>query len=118
MYIFVTGVAGLIGFHAATARLARGLTVIGVDEINDYSPVALKAAPLTRLQATPGFRFVRGAIAEQGFLDHATAGAPVDGMRHLAAQAGVRYAVENPRACTRSTPVSHAEVLARHHKAR
>ena len=118
MHILVTGGAGFIGFHAATVLLARGHTVSGVDEINDYYPVALKEARLAQLQATPGFRFAKGDIAEQGFLDHAVAAAPVDVMLHLAAQAGERYAVEIPRAFTRSTPVSHAEVLARHHKAR
>jgi UDP-glucuronate 4-epimerase len=119
MHVFVTGVAGFVGFHAATALLGRGHTVVGVDEINDYYPVALKEARLARLQATPGFGFVKGDIAEQGFLDHAVAGAPIEVMLHLAAQAGVRYAVENPRAYTRSNLVGHAEVLefARHHKA-
>jgi len=117
MNVFLTGAAGFIGFHTATALLARGHTVTGIDEINDYYPVALKEARLAQLTATRGFRFVKGDIAEQGVLDAAAAGERFDVVLHLAAQAGVRYAVENPRAYTRSNLVGHAEVLefARHH---
>jgi UDP-glucuronate 4-epimerase len=117
MNVFLTGAAGFIGFHTATALLTRGHAVTGVDEINDYYPVTLKEARLKQLQATAGFRFVKGDIAEQGFLDRAAAGASFDVVLHLAAQAGVRYAVQNPRAYTRSNLVGHSEVVefARHH---
>lgn len=117
MHVFVTGVAGFVGFHATQALLARGHRVTGVDEINDYYPVALKEARLARLRAETGFRFAKGDIAEQGVLNLAAGGEWFDVILHLAAQAGVRYAVENPRAYTRSNLVGHAEVLefARHH---
>lgn len=117
MNVLVTGAAGFIGFHAAEALLGRGHTVIGVDEINDYYPVTLKQARLAKLEAAAGFRFLKGDVAEQGVLDAAVRGEKVAAILHLAAQAGVRYAVENPRAYTRSNLVGHAEVLefARHH---
>jgi UDP-glucuronate 4-epimerase len=111
MNVFVTGAAGFIGFHAATALLARGHRVIGVDEINAYYPPALKLARLAQLEATEGFRFHKGDIAEPGFLDTAAGGDAIDVVLHLAAQAGVRYAVENPQAYTRSNLVGHATVL-------
>lgn len=116
MHVLVTGAAGFIGFHATQALLARGHSVTAVDEINDYYPVALKEARLAQLSVAEGFRFHKGDIAEPGVLDAAADGAPIDVILHLAAQAGVRYAVENPRAYTRSNLVGHAEVLefARH----
>src|SRR5690242_6577800 len=118
MHVFLTGVAGFIGFHASRALLDRGHTVTGVDEINSYYPVALKQARLDLLSGEPGFRFAKGDIAEQGFLSAAAADKKIDVIVHLAAQAGVRFAVENPRAYTRSNLVGHAEVLefARHHE--
>ena len=118
MHVFLTGVAGFIGFHATRALLDRGHTVTGVDEINSYYPVALKQARLDLLSGEPGFRFAKGDIAEQGFLSAAAADKKIDVIVHLAAQAGVRFAVENPRAYTRSNLVGHAEVLefARHHE--
>jgi len=117
MNVLVTGAAGFIGFHATQALLGRGHAVIGVDEINDYYAVALKQARLAQLEAAKGFRFFRGDIAEPGVLEAACRGEATDVVLHLAAQAGVRYAVENPRAYTRSNLVGHAEVLefARHH---
>ena len=117
MKVLVTGAAGFIGFHASLALLGRDHSVIGIDGINDYYPVALKQARLAQLASTRGFRFLKGDIAEQGALDAATGGEAIDVVLHLAAQAGVRYAVENPRAYTRSNLVGHAEVLefARHH---
>jgi len=117
MNVLVTGAAGFIGFHTSQALLARGHRVIGVDEINDYYAVTLKHGRLAQLEATAGFRFLKGDIAEQGVLTAAAGGDTFDVILHLAAQAGVRYAVENPRAYTRSNLVGHAEVLefARHH---
>ena len=64
MAVLVTGAAGFIGYHAAEALLARGEEVIGIDNLNDYYDTALKEARLQRLSTTPGFRFVKGDIAE------------------------------------------------------
>jgi UDP-glucuronate 4-epimerase len=116
MHILLTGAAGFIGSHTAKALLAKGHTVAGIDEINDYYTPALKEARLAAL-AGPGFRFVRGDIADPAALEAAAGGQPIDAVVHLAAQAGVRYAVENPRAYTRSNLVGHHNVLefVRHH---
>ncbi|MEJ1968784.1 MAG: NAD-dependent epimerase/dehydratase family protein [Rhizomicrobium sp.] len=111
MQVLLTGAAGFIGFHAAQALLARGHAVIGVDEINAYYDPALKQARLAVLDGLAGFRFVKGDIAEPDLLTAATAGTRIDVVLHLAAQAGVRYAVENPAAYTRSNLVGHQNVL-------
>jgi UDP-glucuronate 4-epimerase len=99
MSILVTGAAGFIGFHTARALLDRGDRVIGIDNLNDYYPVELKRARLELLQAYPGFRFV-----ELDIVDRSRVFALVEQHRdlsaviHLAAQAGVRYSLENPYA--------------------
>lgn len=111
MNILLTGAAGFIGFHAANALLARGHTITGVDELNDYYDPALKRARLAEIGERPDFRFVKADIAEPGALDAAAAGGRFDVILHLAAQAGVRYALVNPGAYTRSNLVGHHNVL-------
>ena len=64
MNVLVTGCAGFIGMHVATALLARGDQVVGVDNLNDYYDVSLKEARLARLTSQPGFRFVRSDVAD------------------------------------------------------
>lgn len=111
MQVFLTGGAGFIGFHAAQALLARGHSVASIDEINDYYDPALKHARLKLLEAHPNFRFSRGDIADTGALKAVVGGDRFDVILHLAAQAGVRYAVENPAAYTRSNLVGHHNIL-------
>lgn len=111
MAILVTGAAGFIGFHAARALLERGETVVGVDCLTDYYDVALKEARLSELRRHDRFRFERLDLAEHAevralVLDHR-----FDRILHLAAQAGVRYSLENPFAYARSNVDGHLSVL-------
>lgn len=114
MNILITGVAGFIGFHVARALLARGDSVVGVDNCNDYYDVRLKQARLAQLQSFPRFAFRAIDIAEHVALGEAAATAEV--IVHLAAQAGVRYSIDNPFAYAASNLTGHLSVLevARH----
>lgn len=99
MTILVTGAAGFIGSHVAAALLDRGETVLGLDNLNDYYSVDLKKARLARLLARPGFRFVQADVADRAAIEGMEAElAAVTGVVHLAAQAGVRYSLQNPYA--------------------
>jgi len=113
MAILVTGAAGFIGFHVARALAARGDAVIGVDDLNDYYPVSLKRARLEALGREAGerFRFAAADIADERALEAALGSAEITGIVHLAAQAGVRYSLENPRAYARSNLVGHLNIL-------
>jgi len=109
--ILVTGAAGFIGFHLCRRLLGDGYTVVGLDNLNSYYDVRLKEARLERLKAFDNFRFVRLDLAdregmEQLFADHA-----FDRVVHLAAQAGVRYSIENPHAYVESNLVGFMNVL-------
>jgi UDP-glucuronate 4-epimerase len=97
MSVLVTGVAGFIGFHVATALLARGEAVLGFDNLNDYYPVALKRARLAQLEAHPRFTFHEVDIADRAAVASALAAHPdTTGIVHLAAQAGVRHSLIDP----------------------
>jgi UDP-glucuronate 4-epimerase len=112
MTILVTGVAGFIGAHVAKALLDAGQTVIGIDNLNDYYPVALKRARLDALVGTHSrFRFHAADFADAGVLAAIAVGESVDGIVHLGAQAGVRYSIEQPRAYVHSNLAGHLEVL-------
>ena len=111
MAVLVTGAAGFIGYHVAEALLARGEDVVGLDELNAYYDPRLKQARLDRLAGRPGFRFVKGDIADEEALAGAAGQGTIDRIVHLAAQAGVRYSIENPRAYVRSNLVGHVNVL-------
>jgi UDP-glucuronate 4-epimerase len=117
MRVLLTGGAGFIGFHATLALLARGHAVTAVDEINAYYDPALKRARLAAVGTPAQYRFVQADIAAPGALDGASNGERYDVILHLAAQAGVRYAVTNPAAYTHANLVGHANILefARHH---
>ena len=116
MRIFLTGGAGFIGFHATVALLGRGHTVTAIDELNAYYDPALKKARLAQIGTQKHYRFIKGDIAEPGVLENAAGGERYDVVLHLAAQAGVRYAIDHPGAYTRANLVGHANVLefARH----
>lgn len=112
MSILVTGAAGFIGAHVVTALLARGESVVGIDNLNDYYPVSLKHARLqTLIGNRPDFHFVAGDLADPVALNTAIAGESVDRIIHLGAQAGVRYSIENPRAYAHSNLVGQLEIL-------
>ena len=110
--VIVTGAAGFVGYHVAEALLARGETVVGVDNLNAYYSVALKQARLDRLQAHAGFTFYKADIADRvalfevfGRAQNATA------VVHLAAQAGVRHSMVDPYAYVTTNVMGHVTVL-------
>ncbi|HEY1070138.1 MAG TPA: NAD-dependent epimerase [Thermomonas sp.] len=117
MSILVTGTAGFIGSHVAHALLARGETVVGFDNHNDYYDVRLKEARLARLQALPGYVHVQADLADRAAVEQVFAHHRPRRVVHLAAQAGVRYASQNPHAYMQSNMVGFLHVLegCRHH---
>ena len=103
MTVVVTGAAGFIGYHVATALLAEGERVVGIDIVNDYYDVGLKEARLAHLANHRDFAFHRADIADASAVSAILAGAgPLRGVIHLAAQAGVRYSLQNPYAYVHS----------------
>ena len=114
MKVLLTGAAGFVGYHVAEALLSRGALVAGVDDLNPYYDVRLKHARLDRLAAHDGFRFHRVDIADHAALR--AVGDDWDVIVHLAAQAGVRYSIDNPFAYAAANLVGHLSVLevARH----
>lgn len=110
MRVLVTGAAGFIGAATSEALLARGDEVVGVDSVNDYYPPALKRARLDRLTPHRRFSFHELDIADHEHLKRAANG-PFDRIIHLAAQAGVRYSIENPFAYARSNLDGHLSVM-------
>jgi len=115
-HVLLTGAAGFIGFHVASELLDRGVAVTGVDNLNAYYPVALKRDRLALLSRRDGFRFVELDIADHDALK-AAAPSEITTVIHLAAQAGVRYSLDNPFAYAQSNLVGHLSVLelVRHH---
>ena len=98
MKILVTGAAGFIGMHTSLRLLERGDEVVGVDNLNDYYDVRLKEARLARLQAKPGFRFHKLSVEDREGTATLFREEKPQRVIHLAAQAGVRYSLENPHA--------------------
>lgn len=111
MTILVTGAAGFIGHHLCLALLERGEHVVGVDDLNDYYDPSLKQARLERLATFERFRFSQIDLAEDGALERTISPQEVTAVVNLAAQAGVRYSLENPRAYTKSNLMGHLNVL-------
>ena len=96
MRILVTGSAGFIGSHVAHVLLDRGDEVMGLDNLNPYYEVALKEARLARLQARDRYHHLTADLADREAMERLFAAFKPDRVVHLAAQAGVRYAAENP----------------------
>jgi UDP-glucuronate 4-epimerase len=94
--ILVTGAAGFIGFHVASALLQRDKRVIGIDNMNPYYDVSLKEARLTQILSHPRFTFYREDISNLKALEEIFSHHQIDRICHLAAQAGVRYSIQNP----------------------
>lgn len=111
MHILLTGVAGFIGFHVAQRLLARGDTVVGIDNLTPYYDVRLKERRLAQLTNRTGFHFLRLDLADRDgmtrlFTDHTP-----ERVVHLAAQAGVRYSLTNPHAYIESNLVGFLHIL-------
>jgi UDP-glucuronate 4-epimerase len=109
--ILVTGAAGFIGMTTALRLLDRGDNVVGLDNLNDYYSVQLKRDRLARLTARPGFRFVHLDVADRVGMADLFATERFDRVIHLAAQAGVRYSIQNPHAYIDSNIVGFTNVL-------
>ncbi|MCB1777051.1 MAG: GDP-mannose 4,6-dehydratase, partial [Candidatus Competibacteraceae bacterium] len=117
MKILVTGSAGFIGSALSRRLLERGDEVVGFDNLNDYYDVNLKQARLARLQAYPGFTEVRASLEDRAALMEAFVGHRPQRVVNLAAQAGVRYSLQNPHAYVDSNLVGFVNILeaCRHH---
>ncbi|MDP2087357.1 MAG: SDR family NAD(P)-dependent oxidoreductase [Gemmobacter sp.] len=120
MRVLVTGSAGFIGFHLARLLLAEGASVQGYDGMTDYYDVALKRRRHAILSESAGFSAAEGLLEDQARLDAVVDGFGPDVIVHLAAQAGVRYSIDNPRAYLDAniTGSFHVMEAARRHKVR
>ncbi|MCH8136611.1 MAG: SDR family NAD(P)-dependent oxidoreductase, partial [Proteobacteria bacterium] len=118
MKILVTGAAGFIGFHTAKQLLQRGETVVGLDNFNDYYDVSLKESRAAILDDFDNFRMLRIELADRDAMEALFETEQFEKVVHLAAQAGVRYSIENPHAYISSNIVGTLHVLegCRHHK--
>ncbi|AUH01507.1 NAD-dependent epimerase [Prodigiosinella confusarubida] len=117
MKFLVTGAAGFIGFYVSQSLCADGHDVIGIDNLNNYYDVSLKEARLQKLQTVSRFRFEKLDIYDGKGLNALFAAEKFDRVIHLAAQAGVRYSLENPMAYADSNLIGHLNILecCRHH---
>lgn len=109
--ILVTGAAGFIGFHLSRLLLSEGAEVIGIDNMNDYYDVALKENRLEILDEYERFTFVRGSISNDELVDFVFEDHHPDIVVNLAAQAGVRYSIDNPRSYIDSNLVGFFNIL-------
>lgn len=111
MKIFVTGMAGFIGMHVAESLLDDGHEVVGLDNFNDYYDVSLKEARSARLEGRKGFVLVEGDLTDRELLTTLFKENRFDRVCHLAAQAGVRYSLQNPEAYQKSNLEGHLNIL-------
>ena len=111
MKVLVTGCAGFIGMHVCERLLARGDEVVGLDNLNDYYEVSLKEARLVRLTPHPGFRFHKLDVADRPGMAALFVAEKPQRVIHLAAQAGVRYSLQNPHAYVDSNITGFVNIL-------
>lgn len=111
MKILVTGVAGFIGYHLATRLLAEGNDVYGIDNLNDYYDVSLKQARLQQILPHSNFTFDYLDISDRTLVAELFAANDFDVVVHLAAQAGVRYSLQNPHAYVDSNLIGFTNIL-------
>lgn len=111
MHVMITGVAGFIGSTLAMRLLDRGDRVTGIDNMNDYYDVTLKEARLARFMDNPNFRFEKLDIADRPGMERLFKANRFDAVMNLAAQAGVRYSIENPASYVDANLVGFANVL-------
>ncbi|MCH7421689.1 NAD-dependent epimerase [Shewanella xiamenensis] len=118
MKYLVTGAAGFIGANVSKRLCAMGHEVVGIDNLNDYYDVGLKLARLAPLEALSNFRFIKQDLADREGIATLFAQQGFQRVIHLAAQAGVRYSLDNPLAYADSNLVGHLTILegCRHHK--
>ena len=116
--ILITGAAGFIGFHLSKRLLERGKRVIGFDNINDYYSVDLKYARLDILNKYENFEFVKGDLADEDAVGEIFEKYRPEIVVNLAAQAGVRYSIDNPKAYMSSNIIGFFNILeaCRHHE--
>jgi UDP-glucuronate 4-epimerase len=100
--VLVTGSAGFIGYHLSARLLEMGVRVVGLDNLNDYYAVSLKEARNAKLLASPGYVFVKRDLTDRDFLADLLKRESFSTVFHLAAQAGVRYSLDNPEVYLRS----------------
>ena len=117
MKVLVTGAAGFIGFHTSKQLLERGESVVGLDNFNDYYDVSLKEARASLLEPFDNFSMARISLQDRGAMEALFAKEKFDKVVHLAAQAGVRYSIENPHSYIESNIVGTLHILegCRHH---
>ena len=109
--ILVTGAAGFIGFHLSRKLLEQGVRVVGFDNINDYYDVNLKYARLAILEEYENFNFIKGDLADKSAVDRLFEENKFEIVVNLAAQAGVRYSIDNPQAYIESNIIGFFNVL-------
>ncbi|WP_225181250.1 NAD-dependent epimerase [Pectobacterium aroidearum] len=111
MRFLVTGAVGFIGFHVSKALCAAGHTVVGIDNLNNYYDVSLKKARLNKLNVFPDFNFIKMDISDSKEILALFSNEHFDRVIHLAAQAGVRYSLEEPLAYAESNLIGHLNIL-------
>ncbi len=111
MGVLVTGAAGFIGYHLSQRLLLDGAQVFGIDNLNDYYAVDLKTSRLAQLESNPNFQFQRLDLSDRNGMETLFESNTFDGVIHLAAQAGVRYSLENPHAYVDSNLVGFLHIL-------
>lgn len=109
--VLVTGAAGFIGSHTSRRLLKDGVQVVGIDNFNDYYSVSLKEARAAELERIPGFQMVHGDLADRESVRGLFVEGGFDGVVHLAAQAGVRYSIDNPAAYIDSNLVGFGNIV-------